>query len=1105
MSPQEKFLKKNVFSIAVWMVIFVMISVNILSPLVSSRTEIISTSEEETHARSRTDTDADNDGVSDDLDICPEGNGVVIISIDYFETEETTFGNYDPYFHFGVDGNNDGSLSGLEYFDSEKFYFPDQNIVYGQGYPNGSLWHGVDVYDGITSVGFYIAAFDKDGVENDLMDITSNSNTKEMTGTYEISWNGSVVGKEYFWDDGELDVDIGEDDAYIEIHLEIIKGTTIESVTPQSQKEIDDEPTWMDINEGDTMSLEITDVFSPTCISAPIGYEWYYVDYDDYLKDPGGAEYHCVQSYVNDWNENESNTGGDYGKEGEKFQLFANYGSAGKYLFMGVAFIDIIDDFNLYWWDIELWCVNIIHVNTIPEAEIDITPMNDIKQLDQVSFSAWRSFDIDGDELTYTWELNGVGIGNERDIQHVFYDAGVYNLTLTVEDDESATDVAVEEIRIENYDVSGASPSTVSIEPGKEIKMDTDYETTATYRKSKSTKFDLIWGMALEASVSFVSETIIKHEGSVVYEFDDSSGDLKASLRSTKDKFNIEYRPYFEIRIDLYDSSQRYNFMDVKIPVPLLNNDEYDEDGKPLFTIPGDVTLEVYTWDKPAVIYSNEDPLNNASFNLQLAADPIDIAQIDLFEVAGMILKWIPPNPVTTTIGTLLNIVEIFGKLFLTTALNLKPFLEQEFLLLFDEGNSEFNRIANFNKIDSRAILTNDTANVYSIIQAHAKVDLTISIDLVFELTEWGQRIYGFYKNLEEKGFLATLWDTAKKFVTTGDVPKKEKEWRKTLWESGTLLVMTGKVTALCDYYYEYTPDLDGDGVKNVNDAFPYDPAASLDSDSDGYPDAWNKDKSQGDSTTGIERIDKFPVDPGASMDSDGDGHPDEWNVGMDKNDSTSNLEIDGFPNDPAASVDTDGDGYPDEWNPGKGKEDSTTGLTIDTYPRDISRHSEDELLGSMETNTIIIIVIISVIVITLVIVILMVIKKKKRKPVIKEEKSQLQNLQPLPKLHPQMDKKETNVNKCMKCGNYLEPEWFVCPNCKTIIEKRVSKKDEKVQGAPKYNCIVCKTEMVFVEQHRHWWCGTCKKYDNEVMTRGETITKIREANHPPVPKPPIN
>jgi hypothetical protein len=73
--------------------------------------------------------------------------------------------------------------------------------------------------------------------------------------------------------------------------------------------------------------------------------------------------------------------------------------------------------------------------------------------------------------------------------------------------------------------------------------------------------------------------------------------------------------------------------------------------------------------------------------------------------------------------------------------------------------------------------------------------------------------------------------------------------------------------------FRSYVPsdDTDGDGVSNAQDAFPLDPAASVDSDHDGYPDAWNAGKNQGDSTTGLT-LDAYPQDSACYLLAHGDG-----------------------------------------------------------------------------------------------------------------------------------------------------------------------------------------------------------------------------------------
>jgi hypothetical protein len=121
--------------------------------------------------------------------------------------------------------------------------------------------------------------------------------------------------------------------------------------------------------------------------------------------------------------------------------------------------------------------------------------------------------------------------------------------------------------------------------------------------------------------------------------------------------------------------------------------------------------------------------------------------------------------------------------------------------------------------------------------------------------------------------------------------------------------------------------DADGDNYFNPKDAFPFDPAAREDIDSDGSPgkNEWVPGKSVKDSTTGLHE-DKFPDDVAASKDGDGDRCPDEWNPGMNEENSTTGLTLDMFPNNAGACEDTDGDGMPDVLI----KEKDTQGLIED-------------------------------------------------------------------------------------------------------------------------------------------------------------------------------
>jgi len=74
------------------------------------------------------------------------------------------------------------------------------------------------------------------------------------------------------------------------------------------------------------------------------------------------------------------------------------------------------------------------------------------------------------------------------------------------------------------------------------------------------------------------------------------------------------------------------------------------------------------------------------------------------------------------------------------------------------------------------------------------------------------------------------------------------------------MLVLVMKDGAVTGYPYVPNDDSDGDGVANINDAFPYDVSAAIDSDHDGYPDSWNSGYSQLDSVSGLQ-LDAFPQD----------------------------------------------------------------------------------------------------------------------------------------------------------------------------------------------------------------------------------------------------
>jgi cytochrome c peroxidase len=107
--------------------------------------------------------------------------------------------------------------------------------------------------------------------------------------------------------------------------------------------------------------------------------------------------------------------------------------------------------------------------------------------------------------------------------------------------------------------------------------------------------------------------------------------------------------------------------------------------------------------------------------------------------------------------------------------------------------------------------------------------------------------------------------------------------------------------------------DLDGDGVVNALDAFPQDPAASVDADGDGFPDTFNANATPEQLAATILTLDAFPADPAIALDSDGDGFPDDFNVNATPAQKAACTKpLDRFPDDPGEHADEDDDGIGD-------------------------------------------------------------------------------------------------------------------------------------------------------------------------------------------------
>ncbi|MCD6473786.1 MAG: tandem-95 repeat protein, partial [Thermoplasmata archaeon] len=91
---------------------------------------------------------------------------------------------------------------------------------------------------------------------------------------------------------------------------------------------------------------------------------------------------------------------------------------------------------------------NYFNPNVPPVANFTYSPMNPT-DMDTISFTD-LSYDSDGSIVNYTWNFGDGSISYEQNPQHRYADDGTYDVTLTVTDDDGATDTTIKSITVSN-------------------------------------------------------------------------------------------------------------------------------------------------------------------------------------------------------------------------------------------------------------------------------------------------------------------------------------------------------------------------------------------------------------------------------------------------------------------------------------------------------------------------------------------------------------------------------------------------------------------------------------------------------------------------------
>jgi len=740
---------------------------------VNNPTEPVATS-------TRSETDTDGDGVPDDEDMLDNGDAIIVISIDEIELDDSAdvMSEGDPVFWIWIDLDGDGNDSDEgEIWESPMF--EDTDHIDDQGFEDGGiLWHAMDLDDNLTDITLEILALDDDnGGDYELIDLDDDPEYESLQLIYSLDKDGPF--SDTYSSNGEDDGNSDEIDGRIELSIHVLKGISIEDSTPDTFE--------ISMNEGDNLHFEI-DSISPPPSGIPIGnvyYNWMF------QFQGGDDEWYPLT--------NESQLSNNY------YDLDAQFGSEGEYLIAGIVYI-FIDGHDCYLWDYRFWDVTVLHNNTMPDAEITVNETT-IDQFDIVTFSASKSTDRDGDELTYFWDFGDGQVAQGEDVIHKYSNSGTYQVNLTVVDDESESDSTSVEIIVNQIDLSGSEYWT-TLENDFIFQLITNYTSNPEFRSSKSLNIPLVFGYSLDIQASFVSELTVIHEGNATFhctiEDENDFVNFDFELLETMDEYTVYYQPYFEFKISIFNRDGESNLLwDTRAPVPIASNvNNLDGDGEPLISIPVFLLgeIDIYTWDNPMKIYESSETFMNHSGVLNLDTDPITVVDVDILKFLAKITGFVP------VISFGIKIIDYFVNLFLQGNLNIDLKIENNIGLLTRSVGQDTNLddFIWFSMDDPSHEQTIDgqefEGRFHGIMETNAIGSMNASIDLFFNLSSAGQSVYGLWNSMGEKGFIVGIWDTVTSFFSTGSVPQQDRSIRKTLWESGELLKMEDNNL----YYWDY-------------------------------------------------------------------------------------------------------------------------------------------------------------------------------------------------------------------------------------------------------------------------------------------------------------
>jgi PKD repeat protein len=205
-----------------------------------------------------------------------------------------------------------------------------------------------------------------------------------------------------------------------------------------------------------------------------------------------------------------------------------------------------------------------IETNLPPTASFTYEPSNPSTS-DTIYFNS-TSTDPDGSIVNWTWDFDDGNIGYGEQVTHQYDDDGSYDVQLTVEDDDGATDTDTQTVSVSNT----APVADFTYEPSNPVTTDLIYF-NSTSTDSDGTIVNWTWDFD-DGNVGYGEQVTHQYDDDGSYDVQLTVEDDDGATDTDTQTVNVDNIP--PVAVD--DSAETPE--DTEIVIDVLDND-YDEDG----------------------------------------------------------------------------------------------------------------------------------------------------------------------------------------------------------------------------------------------------------------------------------------------------------------------------------------------------------------------------------------------------------------------------------------------------------------------------------------------------------------------------------------------